>query len=72
MLSPKTQTSLKNAKGYFEEHLRVGDYYAENERVQGEWLGAGAAQLGLAGIVTKQASRFGPAPHPTAEQRSPG
>jgi conjugative relaxase-like TrwC/TraI family protein len=54
MLSPKTQTSLKNAKGYFEEHLRVGDYYAENERVQGEWLGAGAAELGLAGIVTEE------------------
>jgi conjugative relaxase-like TrwC/TraI family protein len=53
MLSPKTQTNLKNAKGYFEEHLRVGDYYAENERVQGEWIGAGAALLGLAGIVDK-------------------
>ena len=53
MLSPKTQTNLTNAKGYFEEHLRVGDYYAENERVQGEWMGAGAARLGLAGIVTK-------------------
>src|SRR5476649_2335490 len=53
MLSPKTQTNLKNAKGYFEEHLRVGDYYAENERVQGEWMGAGAARLGLAGVVAK-------------------
>ena len=53
MLSPKTQTNLKNAKGYFEEHLRAGDYYAENERVQGEWIGAGAALLGLAGIVVK-------------------
>jgi conjugative relaxase-like TrwC/TraI family protein len=51
MLSPKTQTNLKNAKGYFEEHLRVGDYYAENERVQGEWIGAGAARLGLEGKV---------------------
>jgi len=53
MLSPKTQTNLKNAKGYFEEHLRVGDYYAENERVQGEWIGAGAARLGLEGKVDK-------------------
>jgi conjugative relaxase-like TrwC/TraI family protein len=53
MLSPKTQTNLKNAKGYFEEHLRAGDYYAENERVQGEWIGAGAELLGLAGIVAK-------------------
>lgn len=53
MLSPKTQTNLKNAKGYFEEHLSVGDYYAENERVQGEWLGKGAELLNLAGAVTR-------------------
>src|SRR6266481_5088051 len=53
MLSPKTQTNLKNAKGYFEEHLSVGDYYAENERVRGEWLGKGAALLGLSGKVTR-------------------
>lgn len=52
MLSPKTQTNLKNAKGYFEEHLSVGDYYAEHERVQGEWLGGGAVLLGLSGSVT--------------------
>jgi conjugative relaxase-like TrwC/TraI family protein len=53
VLSPKTQTNLKNAKGYFEEHLSVGDYYAENERVHGEWLGQGAALLGLSGKVTR-------------------
>lgn len=53
MLSPKTQTNLKNAKGYFEEHLRVGDYYSENERISGEWAGEGATMLGLAGAVTR-------------------
>jgi conjugative relaxase-like TrwC/TraI family protein len=53
VLSPKTQTNLKNAKGYFEEHLSVGDYYAENERVQGEWVGEGAALLGLSGKVIR-------------------
>lgn len=53
MLSPKTQTNLKNAKGYFEEHLSVGDYYSENERVRGEWTGEGAIMLGLAGPVTR-------------------
>lgn len=47
MLSPQTQTNLKNAKSYFEEHLAVGDYYAESERVVGEWLGEGAKMLGL-------------------------
>jgi len=53
VLSPKTQTNLKNAKGYFEEHLCVGDYYAEHQRVQGEWCGEGAALLGLVGNVTR-------------------
>jgi conjugative relaxase-like TrwC/TraI family protein len=53
VLSPKTQTNLKNAKGYFEEHLSVGDYYSENERVSGDWAGEGATMLGLAGAVTR-------------------
>ena len=53
MLSPKTQYNLANAKTYFEEHLCVGDYYSEGERVRGEWIGKGAAMLGLAGEVTQ-------------------
>jgi conjugative relaxase-like TrwC/TraI family protein len=53
MLSPKTQTNLANAKSYFQEHLCVGDYYTESERVRGEWLGAGAAMLGLSGTVAQ-------------------
>jgi conjugative relaxase-like TrwC/TraI family protein len=51
MLSPKTQYSLTNAKSYFEEHLSVGDYYSEGERVGGEWFGKGAELLGLSGAV---------------------
>ncbi len=51
MLSPKTQTNLKNAQSYFAEHLAVGDYYAESNRVLGEWIGKGAEALGLAGTV---------------------
>ena len=57
MLSPKTRTNLINAKGYFEEHLCVGDYYAEHQRVQGEWLGEGATLLGLRGKVTRDQFR---------------
>jgi conjugative relaxase-like TrwC/TraI family protein len=53
MLSPKTQTNLKNAKVYFEEHLAVGDYYSDSERVVGEWIGTGAAVLELGGVVGK-------------------
>ena len=54
MLSPKTQTNLANAKGYFEEHLCADDYYAENGRVQGVWMGAGATLLGLERVVTRE------------------
>jgi conjugative relaxase-like TrwC/TraI family protein len=43
--------NLKNAKSYFAEHLSIGDYYGENARIQGEWLGEAAAKLGLAGVV---------------------
>ena len=47
VLSPKTQYNLKNAKEYFEEHLCVGDYYSEGERIAGQWIGNGADLLGL-------------------------
>src|SRR5919109_5655685 len=39
--SAKTQYSLRNAQDYFEEHLAVGDYYDEGQRVSGEWWGTG-------------------------------
>ncbi|MGI8438179.1 MAG: MobF family relaxase, partial [Chthoniobacterales bacterium] len=54
VLSPKTQTNLKNAKSYFEEHLAVGDYYSESEKVVGEWIGTGAGLLKLGAIVGQE------------------
>jgi len=51
MVTAKTQYNLKNAEQYFEEHLCVGDYYNEGQRVSGEWMGAGAERLGLSGKV---------------------
>jgi conjugative relaxase-like TrwC/TraI family protein len=51
VLSPNTQYNLANAKSYFEEHLCVGDYYTEGEKVSGEWFGRGAEMLGLANAV---------------------
>lgn len=51
MVTAKAQYNLKNAQEYFEEHLCVGDYYAEGQRVAGQWLGTGAEQLGLFGNV---------------------
>lgn len=47
MVTAKTQYNLKNAKEYFEEHLCVGDYYDEGQRVTGQWFGLGAERLGL-------------------------
>ena len=51
MVTAKAQYNLKNAQEYFEEHLCVGDYYAEGQRVSGEWLGIGAQRLGLTGNI---------------------
>lgn len=51
MLSPKAQYSLTNAKQYFEEHLRIGDYYTERQQVLGQWYGHGAEKLGLSGVT---------------------
>ena len=55
MVTAKTQYNLKNAKEYFEEHLCVGDYYDEGQRVAGEWMGLGADRLGLSGKVGAEA-----------------
>lgn len=54
MLRPKAQLSLANAKEYFREHLCVGDYYAQGERITGEWFGHGAESLGLSGQVDER------------------
>ena len=51
MVTAKTQYNLKNAEEYFVEHLAVGDYYDEGQRIAGEWIGLGAERLGLAGKV---------------------
>ena len=51
MVTAKTQYNLANAREYFEEHLCVGDYYDEGQRVAGEWIGLGAQRLGLTGKV---------------------
>ena len=51
MVTAKTQYYLKNAKEYFEEHLCVGDYYDEGQRVTGQWFGLGAERLGLTSKV---------------------
>lgn len=51
VVTAKTQYSLSNAHSYFEEHLAVGDYYQEGQKVAGEWFGIGAASLGLSSRI---------------------
>src|SRR5439155_23367857 len=51
MLAAKAQYNLGNARKYFEEHLRVGDYYTEGQQVLGQWYGQGAEKLGLSGTT---------------------
>jgi conjugative relaxase-like TrwC/TraI family protein len=51
MLTMKTQYKLASAKEYFEQHLRVGDYYMEGHQVLGQWFGKGAEELGLSGVT---------------------
>jgi conjugative relaxase-like TrwC/TraI family protein len=55
VVTAKTQYKLTNAKEYFEEHLCVGDYYDEGQRVTGQWFGFGAENLGLSGKVGAEA-----------------
>jgi conjugative relaxase-like TrwC/TraI family protein len=52
MVTAKTEYNLKNAREYFDEHLCVGNYYDEKQRLTGEWLGLGADRLGLSGKVS--------------------
>ncbi len=54
MLRPKAQLSLQTAREYFREHLCVGDYYSEGQKVTGEWLGIAAKELGLTDTVAEK------------------
>jgi hypothetical protein len=46
-----TIRAMSNGKGYSARHLENSDYYAEGERVIGEWQGRGAELLSLRGEI---------------------
>ncbi len=46
-----TIRAMSDGKGYSSNHLEHSDYYAEGERVIGQWRGRGAELLGLSGEV---------------------
>ena len=50
-----TAAKIRNGSTYFANHLSANDYYAQGERVKGEWLGKGAESLGLSGEVRPEA-----------------
>ena len=49
-----TIRAMSNGEGYAARHLAHSDYYAEGERVVGQWLGRGAQLLGLSGEVQSE------------------
>jgi hypothetical protein len=53
VLSCKTQTNLVNAETYFDEHLRVGDYYGQDGQTLGQWHGLGAEKIGLRNTIQR-------------------
>ena len=42
------------AETYFEQHYSHDDYYSEGHRTIGQWIGKGAADLGLTGAVSQE------------------
>jgi conjugative relaxase-like TrwC/TraI family protein len=46
-----TIRAMSDGKGYSARHLEHNDYYAEGERIVGEWFGHGAELLGLNGTI---------------------
>src|SRR5580700_5204444 len=41
------------AERYFEEHYSQDDYYTQGQTCVGQWIGQGAAELGLSGEVSR-------------------
>src|SRR5258708_1143678 len=46
-----TIRAMSRGAGYAKNHLEQNDYYAEGEKVKGQWFGKGAEKLGLSGEV---------------------
>jgi conjugative relaxase-like TrwC/TraI family protein len=53
-----TIRAMSDGKGYSSKHLEHSDYYAEGERVLGQWRGQGAELLGLSGEVKTKEFEF--------------
>jgi len=47
MFSGRPQKDKGNARLYFDEHLRINDYYSEDQTAFGMWIGKGSQRLGV-------------------------
>lgn len=54
LVMSKGALSAAQAETYYEEKWSHDDYYAEKQRVVGQWFGRGADELGLNGPVTSE------------------
>jgi hypothetical protein len=53
-----TIRAMSDGQGYSSKHLEHSDYFAEGERVIGQWRGRGAELLGLSGEVKSKEFEF--------------
>jgi len=53
-MSMSEPLSAAQTERYFDEHYSVDDYYTEKQLCVGQWVGQGAAALGLAGEVSRE------------------
>jgi conjugative relaxase-like TrwC/TraI family protein len=61
---------MRNGAGYARKHLENNDYWAEGEKVCGQWFGRGAEKLGLKGQVElEQFERLRQGCHPQTGQQ---
>jgi len=66
MITVRPQKNLKNAKEYFHQHLRRGDYHSQGQTLEGQWYGKGVERLARE-VQLAQAARFGPGQAVTEE-----
>jgi conjugative relaxase-like TrwC/TraI family protein len=65
-----TIRAMSNGSGYSKKHLEQNDYYAENEKVMGNWFGHGAAMLGLEqDVLTEQFEAVRQGLHPATGEK---
>ena len=49
-----TMAKIMNGSSYLGNHLVANDYYCEEEKVSGQWIGKGAGRMGLKDEIEKE------------------